>query len=104
MCFCRTCTRQGVLKYSWAISPEDQLVEHPADGYGAGLIDLRSGVSSAVVIGNRNGAIIAHGVLMAVAWVLLLPLGAMSPAHRWGCAGVRSHVLPCWLHTHSPYE
>ncbi|KXZ53286.1 hypothetical protein GPECTOR_7g1180 [Gonium pectorale] len=73
----------GILKYSWAISPEDSLVEHPADSYGAGLIDLRSGASTSVAISNRNGAIVAHGVLMAAAWVLLLPLGAMTPAHRW---------------------
>lgn len=70
------------MKYSWSISPQDALVEHPADGFGAGLINLSSGMVSELSISNRSGTIIVHGVLMAVAWVLLLPLGALTPTHR----------------------
>lgn len=57
-------------------------MEHPPNGYGAGLVNLRSGTSSAITVKDNSKIIIAHGVLMAVAWVLLLPLGAMAPAHR----------------------
>ncbi|KAG2446460.1 hypothetical protein HYH02_008452 [Chlamydomonas schloesseri] len=90
----------GTIKYSWAISPQDALVEHPPNGYGAGLINLRSGSVSSIRIKDKSGIIIAHGVLMAVAWVLLLPLGAMAPAHRWLFRGRMWGSKAAWFWVH----
>ncbi|EFJ45271.1 hypothetical protein VOLCADRAFT_121209 [Volvox carteri f. nagariensis] len=92
----------GVLKYSWAVSPEDGLVEHPADGFGGGLVDLRSGVVTEldVVSNRRRAAVLAHGVLMTIAWVLLLPIGAMVPAHRWLFDGRQVGGKALWYWTH----
>ncbi|PNH02513.1 hypothetical protein TSOC_011503 [Tetrabaena socialis] len=91
---------QSALPYSWALSPEDRLVEHPAGWYGAGLLDLGSGAVRQETIRSRRGAMVAHGVLMAVAWVLLLPLGAMAPAHRWlfGSSTWRGKAVWFWAH------
>lgn len=91
---------EGMLRYSWAISPEDRLVEHPADSFGAGLLDAGSGTASETKIKDRRAAIRAHGVLMSVAWALLLPLGTLVPAHRWVLAGRvwRGKALWFWMH------
>lgn len=32
---------------------------------------------------ERQTMVILHGVLMAVAWVLVLPIGMMAARHRW---------------------
>ncbi|KAG2484406.1 hypothetical protein HYH03_016820 [Edaphochlamys debaryana] len=90
----------GVMRYSWAISPQDALVEHPPDGYGAGIINMQSGAATQEEIKDNSGVMIAHGVLMAVAWVLMLPLGAMVPAHRWILPGkvVAGKAIWFWLH------
>ncbi len=82
------------------MSSEDRLVEHAADGFGAGLLDTGSGAASETKIWDRRSAIRAHGVLMSVAWVLLLPLGSRLPAHRWVLAGRtwRGTALWFWLH------
>ncbi|KAG2433854.1 hypothetical protein HXX76_008209 [Chlamydomonas incerta] len=90
----------GTIKYSWAVSPQDALVEHPPNGYGAGLVNLRSGAASAISVKDKSGIIIAHGVLMAVAWVLLLPLGAMAPAHRWLFRGRMWGSKAAWFWVH----
>ena len=89
-----------MLRYSWALSSEDKLVEHAADGFGAGLLDTGSGAASETKIRDRRGAIRAHGVLMSVAWALLLPLGSLLPAHRWALAGRtwRGKELWFWMH------
>ncbi len=62
------------------------LVQHALDSADGFRLDLASGAASGVSGGDRRHWINVHGALMAVAWVLLLPVGTFLPAHRW--AGV----------------
>ncbi len=49
----------------------------------AAVVDLASGSASGGRSGRTKGYWInVHGILMAVAWALLLPLGSLLPAHR----------------------
>ncbi len=63
------------------------------------MVDLRSGAVTELKLPySPEAVIIAHGVLMAVAWVLLLPLGAMAPAHKYG----RDGDAAWWCRTRAP--
>lgn len=81
------------LSYNWAVSPHSALIVHSHDGCGGGQIYLASG-SSTQTSATKQYWINVHGVAMSVAWGLLLPLGAIIPAHRcvavcWGGGGGR---------------
>ena len=59
-----------------------------------------SGSSTAAPANDQKSAVIAHGVLMSLAWVFFLPLGAMVPGHRWllGDRMWRNKAVWFWLH------
>mmetsp|Transcript_34381 Transcript_34381/g.87919 ORF Transcript_34381/g.87919 Transcript_34381/m.87919 type:complete len:1120 (-) Transcript_34381:76-3435(-) len=68
---------EGLTHFIWALSGSDTLNTHSWRSFGQAT--LSSGVAAAlpapVVI--KNEAERTHGILMAIAWVLLLPLGAV---------------------------
>ncbi|KAG2448001.1 hypothetical protein HYH02_007029 [Chlamydomonas schloesseri] len=75
------------LGLNWAVASWDALREHYPRNRGGFYLDLTAGAAAAAADNEwaeqRRGWVIAHGVLMTVAWVLLLPVGPMFPAHRW---------------------
>ncbi len=89
-------SQDPVIRYSWATHFADSLGQHPVNWYGGGFLDVVSGSASEVTIGNRNGDMVTHGVLMTVAWALLLPLGLLAPAHRWAGGGARRVASRRW--------
>ena len=68
---------------SWAIAANGQtdFQQHSRQG-GIRLNLADAALSSGSVAANRAYDINVHAALMTVAWVLLLPLGAMFPRHR----------------------
>lgn len=93
-------TSDPVIRYSWATHFADSLDEHPVNWYGGGFLDVVSGSASEVTITNRNGDMVTHGVLMTIAWALLLPLGLLAPAHRWALPGKVIGGKPIWFWSH----
>ena len=49
---------------------------------GAFSIDLKTGEAAEIPVYSREDKMNIHGALMAVAWVLLLPLGSLIARHR----------------------
>ena len=55
-------------------------VAHTYDG--AFSLNLLTGAAIEIPVYSREDKMVVHGALMAVAWVLLLPLGALMARHR----------------------
>ncbi|KXZ51834.1 hypothetical protein GPECTOR_11g273 [Gonium pectorale] len=87
------------LGLNWAVSPYDALIQHRSDGVGGLWLDVTSGAASSVG-GNKEAWINAHGALMAVSWGLLLPLGALLPAHRWALGDSKLGGKATWFVLH----
>ena len=51
---------------------------------GALSINLATGAATTVELPTKVDKMNIHGALMAVAWVLLLPLGSLAARHRSG--------------------
>ncbi|KAG2431172.1 hypothetical protein HXX76_009700 [Chlamydomonas incerta] len=75
------------LGLNWAVASWDALREHYPRNRGGFYLDLSAGAAAPAAdntwVQQRRGWVIAHGVLMTVAWVFFLPLGPFFPAHRW---------------------
>jgi hypothetical protein len=57
---------------------------HLCGGYVQLLAEsVAGGQNSMVAVSNPHSAIVAHGLLMMAAWLVLLPLGVLSARHRW---------------------
>lgn len=66
----------------WAISDQNSYTQHRPSNYGGFRLSLYRG-SAEEVESDKRYWINVHGALMAVAWVLLMPLGTMLPTQRW---------------------
>ena len=55
-------------------------VAHTNDG--AFSLNLLTGAAIEIPVYSREDKMVVHGALMAVAWVLLLPLGSLMARHR----------------------
>ncbi|MEW5318804.1 MAG: hypothetical protein WDW38_009991 [Sanguina aurantia] len=91
------------LTYNWAVSPHCALILHSSDGAGGGVLDVASGVSSQTVDRKRYW-INVHGLLMSIAWGLLLPLGTFMPAHRWLLGDVMVGKTALWFILHLAFQ
>lgn len=66
---------------------------------GAFSVDLLTGAATEIPVYSRKDKMVIHGALMAVAWVLLLPLGSLMARHRcvqWfgACLAAAGHSWP----------
>ncbi|MEW5306052.1 MAG: hypothetical protein WDW36_008552 [Sanguina aurantia] len=91
------------LTYNWAVSPHCALMQHSLDGSGGGVLDVSSGVSTQTADHKRYW-INVHGLLMSVAWGLLLPLGTFMPAHRWLLGDVKVGKTALWFILHLAFQ
>ncbi|MEW5318803.1 MAG: hypothetical protein WDW38_009990 [Sanguina aurantia] len=91
------------LTYNWAVSPNCALIQHSLDGSGGGVLDVASGVSSQTV-DHKGYWINVHGLLMSIAWGLLLPLGTFMPAHRWLLGDVKVGKTALWFILHLAFQ
>lgn len=86
---------------NWALGSSDELAHHASMGSlalrlagGAADVDAASGAAA-----NATVFRIAHGALMAAAFLLLMPAGALLARHKWafGDAEVRARrQAPQW--------
>ncbi|GAX79928.1 hypothetical protein CEUSTIGMA_g7368.t1 [Chlamydomonas eustigma] len=58
---------------------------------------------------NPHSAVVSHGVLMILAWLVLLPLGVMSARHRWlfpasNTSASNSHSVALWFTVHQALQ
>ncbi|MEW5301605.1 MAG: hypothetical protein WDW36_004455 [Sanguina aurantia] len=91
------------LSYNWAISQSAALVQHSSAGVGGGTLDLQSGQSSATV-DTKKWWINVHAACMSVAWGLLLPLGSLTPAHRWVLGDIKWGNKALWFVLHLTFQ
>ena len=74
------------LNLNWAVNNHDpadpsSLPTHSSKG--GSVVSLVSPTSSTSVADTTATTVHTHGVLMCVAWLLMLPLGALFARHRW---------------------
>lgn len=68
---------------------------------GALAIDLTTGSSMTLRNSVRLNAVIIHGALMVVAWILLFPLGVLFARHgKWILAGRKMRSKELWFRLH----
>ncbi|GFR42661.1 hypothetical protein Agub_g3598 [Astrephomene gubernaculifera] len=94
----------GELTLIWAVSPARGLVEHTADNVGGFFLDVSSGGAVEAEGVDERYWINVHGALMAVAWVLLLPLGTLLPAHRWLLGDMKIFGKHAWFILHMAFQ
>lgn len=75
----------AVLGYNYAVGGSNALNGHLSSG--GFTLDMSSG-SATTATSDKQHYVNVHGALMSGAWVLLLPLGTMFPAHRCVCVCV----------------
>ena len=73
----------AAVSYNWAVSHIDNFGLH--DLSGGFVLNMASGTAARVDSRDSGRAqwVLAHVVMMAVAWVLLLPTGILLVRHRW---------------------
>lgn len=85
------------LNLNWAVSPSNSLVQHSASS--GALLNIETG-DVTTVTSKTELRIRWHGALMATGWALLLPLGALFPAHRWVLGDIKLFGLHVWFQLH----
>ncbi|PNH11867.1 hypothetical protein TSOC_001249 [Tetrabaena socialis] len=94
----------ATLGLNWAVSNNKGLVQHTTRNSGGFRLDVSSGAAGDVASSNTQHWINVHGVLMAVAWGLLLPLGTLLPAHRWILGDTKAGGKHVWFLLHLGFQ
>lgn len=81
----------------WAVNDVPQYTTHTAKG--GVKVNTVTGAAT-TVSGAREMYIIVHGSLMALCWVLLLPLGLLCARHRWVLRGRKAGQKELWFYIH----
>lgn len=95
------------MKFNWAISNVEKLQVHGSSNVGGFTLDISSDGNGGSDVESESGKdywIQVHGALMAVAWVLLLPLGTFLPAHKWILGEVKWGSKHAWFWLHIGFQ
>eukprot|EP00878_Enallax_costatus_P007997 GHUV01008364.1.p1 GENE.GHUV01008364.1~~GHUV01008364.1.p1 ORF type:complete len:267 (+),score=60.38 GHUV01008364.1:1175-1975(+) len=76
---------------------------------GSVTLNLESGTASGATMtiadGRKHRAVLAHGALMLLAFIVFFPMGALAARHKW-LAGdnVKGGIRASWFHAHRTFQ
>eukprot|EP00798_Chlamydomonas_sp_ICE-L_P021420 gene21420-28384_t len=95
-----TLPSDAAVQMGWAIGQNGQIDYEVHVRQGGIVMNLGSGSAEETSTSNREKAINIHGILMAVAWIFLLPLGSIIPRHRWLLQDRKLWGIHVWMRLH----